>query len=92
MFTFEYSLLCNNRCSNYNLDADVVIFFLKDDDQTIILWLLSYIMTLTDVCTDSVFLTLMYFHRENNMHEKITFVKGKLEDVTLPIEKVRYFF
>jgi len=25
--------------------------------------------------------------RENNMHEKITFVKGKLEDVTLPIEK-----
>lgn len=25
--------------------------------------------------------------RENNLHEKITFVKGKLEDVTLPIDK-----
>ncbi|XP_005109280.2 protein arginine N-methyltransferase 3 [Aplysia californica] len=25
--------------------------------------------------------------RENNLHEKITFVKGKLEDVSLPVEK-----
>ncbi|KAH9509040.1 Protein arginine N-methyltransferase 3, partial [Bulinus truncatus] len=35
----------------------------------------------------SIIYQAMDIARENNIHEKITFVKGRLEDVNLPIEK-----
>lgn len=41
-------------------------------------------------CQFSFRFFMFYFARcrENNLHDRITFVKGRLEDLTLPVEKV----